>query len=41
MRNRLASFFRINSQFDEVFWAVAIIVTLYVIQLFNDGYIHF
>lgn len=40
MRSRLASFFRIETNFDEVFWVGVIFVLLYAIQLFNDGSIH-
>lgn len=40
MRNRLQSFFRLDTQFDEVFWAILILVLLYVVQLVTDGSIH-
>lgn len=40
MRTRLASFFRIDSQFDEIFWVLAILVVLYVVQLIQDGTFH-
>lgn len=32
MRGRFASFFRIHSQFDEVFWAIALVAGLWVLQ---------
>lgn len=40
MKSRIVTFFRIDSESDELVWAGAIIVLLYVVQLISDGSVH-
>lgn len=40
MRSRLHSFFKIDTQFDELFWALAIVASLWVLQFLTDGQFH-